>query len=210
MVRRKYIVTTKRQKKKWSSQMSYILQQIQVNEQINPPIDNQVYQHAIPIVSNVSTANLAQNVMKVKNFKVSLTLNNFRSIYAQLPVEEGPILIKCHISLCYYKQNMAPPEIEGFVNLNKSYLFTCPEYVLATKVIQYSIGNLANNQQGSVNANNLSQVTWNVSSRLARNLQTGDGIFILISTFPFAVNRNGHYQLSGHIDGVIRYWTVSQ
>lgn len=210
MVRRKYIVTTKRQKKKWSSQMSYIIQEVNVNQNLNPPLDNQVFQYAIPIVSNISTANLAQNVMKVKNFKVSLTINNYRSVLEQDPASLPQILIKCHISLCYYKQNMAPPEIHGFVPLNKSYLYTCPEYVLATKVIQYSIGNLASQAQGSVNANNLSQITWNVSSRLARNLQTGDGIFILISTFPFAVANNGHYKMSGHVDGVIRYWTVSQ
>lgn len=210
MVRRKYIVTTKRQKKKWSSQMSYVMQLLEVNMPINRILDNQVYQHAIPIVSNISTANLAQNVMKVKNFKVSLTINNFKSIFEPTVAANPKILIKNHISLCYYKQNMSPDAIEGLVPLNKSYLFTCPEYVLATKVIQYSIGNIASNAQGSINANNLSQITWNVSSRLARNLQTGDGIFILISTFPFAIAENGSYVLNGHLDGVIRYWTVSQ
>ena len=210
MVRRKYIVTTKRQKKKWSSQMSYVTEEMKISKTFNQLTDNTVYQHCIPIVSNISTANLAQNVMKVKNFKVSLTINNYKSIFEPITAAQGTVLIKCHISLCYYKQNMSPSEIEGLVPLNKSYLYTCPEYVLATKVIQYSIGNLASQAQGSVSANNLSQISWNVSSRLARNLQTGDGIFILISTFPFITNSNGTYTMDGHLDGVIRYWTVSQ
>lgn len=210
MVRRKYIVTTKRQKKKWSSQMSYVMQLMELNLPINDLLNNQVYQYAIPVLSNISTANLAQNIMKVKNFKVSLTINNFKSIFVPTIPDNPKILIKNHISLCYYKQNMSPEAIQGLVPLNKSYLYTCPEYVLATKVIQYSIGNIASNAQGSINANNLSQITWNVSSRLARNLQTGDGIFLLISTFPFATNENGRYVMNGHLDGVIRYWTVSQ
>lgn len=214
MVRRKYIVTTKRQKKKWSSQMSYVASPINAIRNIPGPFGPIVCQYAIPVVSNISNANIAQNIMKVKNFKVSLTFNNY---YSNLVINQGgdpPVLnntmVKCHLSLCYFKQNQPPSQIEGIFPLNRSYLFTCPEYVIATKVIQYSVGQLQNGHDGSVNPNNFSQVSWNVSSRLARNLQTGDGIFLLVSTFPISSDHNSTWHLGGSLDGVIRYWTVSQ
>lgn len=214
MVRRKYIVTTKRQKKKWSSQMSYVAEQVNAIRNMNGPFGPVVCQYAIPIVSNISNANIAQTIMKVKNFKVSLTFNNYYSNLVIQPGGDPPVIqntmVKCHLSLCYYKQNQPPSSLEGVFPLNRSYLFTCPEYVIATKVIQYSVGQLQNGQDGSVNPRNFSQVSWNVSSRLARNLQTGDGIFLLVSTFPISSDYNSTWHLGGSLDGVIRYWTVSQ
>lgn len=212
MVRRKYIVTTKRQKKKWSSQMSYVAEHINYIRNIAGPFGPVVCQYSIPIVSNISNANIAQTIMKVKNFKVSLTFNNYNSNLVINPGAENiqNTMVKCHLSLCYYKQNQPPSQIEGIFPLNRSYLFTCPEYVIATKVIQYSVGQLQNGQDGSVNPRNFSQISWNVSSRLARNLQTGDGIFLLVSTFPISSDFNSTWHLGGSLDGVIRYWTVSQ
>ena len=96
MVRRKYIVTTKRQKKKWSSQMSYVASPINAIRNIPGPFGPIVCQYAIPVVSNISNANIAQNIMKVKNFKVSLTFNNYYSNLVITPSSEPP---KCQVEL---------------------------------------------------------------------------------------------------------------
>lgn len=210
MVRRKYIVATKRQKKKWSSQMSYVMTTLNEARNIAGPFEDQVFQFTLPIVRNLSSTSVAQTIMKVKNFKVSLTINNFRT-FANVVNPQGAqanLPVKIHLSLCYYKQNLPPSQIDGVVPLSRSYLYTCPEYVIATKVINFSPSTL--NEAGEVLALNYSNVSWNFSSRLARNLQTGDGLFFLISTFPIGSQFNTTWHLQGSFDGVVRYWTVSQ
>lgn len=209
MVRRKYVVATKRQKKKWSSQMSYVQETLNVIQNQAGPYQDTVFQYTLPIVVNRSSASVALSVMKVKNFKVSLTIANFRS-FANInnPAGNANLPVKLHISLCYFKQNQPPVEIDGITQLSRSYLYTCPEYVIATKVVTFPPSSLG--QSGEVNANLYSQVSWNVSSRLARNLQTGDGLFFLLSTFPLSSEFNTIYHIQGAFDAVVRYWTVSQ
>lgn len=113
------------------------------------------------------------------------TVKNIEMTY-ELEVSEtnATILEKCQVYLMYAPQGMV---------ISADYPYQHPEYIMAYKWLG------SPNVDGQPNRNPLT-----IKTRMARRLQTGDGIiFLIIGTNPPTTNTG----ITLTIRGLVRYWT---
>lgn len=141
------------------------------------------------LVSNKAQANApTPTVLKVGNFKVTADLSFNLTTGSTTPLNPT-----CTAYILYVPEGWGTT-ITAFDNLIEKH----PEWIMGTKVMG---GNVVAGGSGVL----MGVDTLNMSSRLKRNLNSGDSVVLYLNfNLPTAATLNGAF-----IDGNCRYWTCA-
>lgn len=180
--RRRYRTIVRAPKKRWCTNMFYFDGNIDYGTNNN-------YAYAKLLVQNSTEgANPSPVIIKTGNFKVQfdVTLNVAAS---------GSIAARAFIAYVPEGYNVGLGPAETFSNLN-NLVSQHPEWILVWKQLDFGNANAAGSVDTSV---------VRMSSRLKRNLNTGDNIY-------FFVLGNGDFNgitARGVVSGACQYWTCA-